>query len=287
MTQLKYNTLLLALLTIGTCACKHKKQQVNQPAGYDLSKPVKYDMPAELHEISGIAFPGTSDSLYAEEDEHGRIYFFKPGDKAAQYTELKHKGDFEDIALLKDKAILLESKGKFYVTPRNEIGKSETAKVQEFKNILPDGEFESLYANTKSDSIYVLCKHCDMDKTSKRSSGFILQLSADGQIHPAGNFQIMVKEIERRIGEDKIDFHPSAITQNSVSKNWYILSSVNKLLVVADAAWNVKEVYQLDAAMFPQPEGIAFDSQNNLWISNEGQDLKAANVLKFPYHAGK
>ncbi|RZK63080.1 MAG: SdiA-regulated family protein, partial [Pedobacter sp.] len=32
---------------------------------------------------------------------------------------------------------------------------------------------------------------------------------------------------------------------------------------------------------FNQPEGIAFDRDNNLYISNEGGDLSAGNILMF------
>jgi uncharacterized protein YjiK len=55
------------------------------------------------------------------------------------------------------------------------------------------------------------------------------------------------------------------------------------LLVIADNEWNVKEVYHLDPARFRQPEGICFDNDNNLYISNEGDDLSEGNVLKFAF----
>jgi uncharacterized protein YjiK len=45
----------------------------------------------------------------------------------------------------------------------------------------------------------------------------------------------------------------------------------------------VKEVYPLNPALFRQPEGIAFDNENNLYISNEGDDISKGNVLKFVF----
>jgi uncharacterized protein YjiK len=56
---------------------------------------------------------------------------------------------------------------------------------------------------------------------------------------------------------------------------------VNKLLVVTDRNWKAKEVCQLDGNTFNQPEGIAFDKDGNLFISNEGDDLSQGNILKF------
>ena len=50
-----------------------------------------------------------------------------------------------------------------------------------------------------------------------------------------------------------------------------------------DAQWIVKKVYPLKPTLFPQPEGIAFDKDNNLYISNERVAVDAATVLKFLY----
>jgi hypothetical protein len=55
------------------------------------------------------------------------------------------------------------------------------------------------------------------------------------------------------------------------------------MLVIADANWQVKEVYPLPSSTFVQPEGIAFDGNNNLYISNEGGPTSGGNILKFTY----
>ncbi|MEI9955485.1 MAG: SdiA-regulated domain-containing protein [Ferruginibacter sp.] len=66
-----------------------------------------------------------------------------------------------------------------------------------------------------------------------------------------------------------------------LTNEWYILSSVNKLLVITDNNWKVQKTYPLDASLFNQPEGIAFDKQGNLYISNEGGDSGKGTILKF------
>lgn len=260
------------------------KQTYNSPQGYDLNNPVKYYMPESLKEISGIAFyHGRSDSLYAEEDEDGKVYYFHLGDKQISHSRFGKAGDYEDIAILGEQVILLRSDGVFFVFPFKEIRNRGIQNVQKWNGILPSGEYEGLYADEKTNQLYALCKHCNDDNTTKSSSGYIFKLSPDGSVKQTGQFSINVRDIEALLGKKKIAFHPSAITKNQSKNEWYILSSVNKVLVVTDANWKVKAVYPIKPSLFVQPEGIAFDNQNNLYISNEGDKITPGTVFKFNY----
>jgi uncharacterized protein YjiK len=259
-------------------------QTYKSPQGYDLTKPVKYNMPESLLEISGIAFHhGKSDSLYAEQDEEGHVYYFRLGDKQVSHSKFGKRGDYEDIAILNDQVILLRSDGTLFIFPYNQVRNKDIANVQTVTNVLPPGEYEGLYADEKANQFYVLCKHCSVDNTKKSSSGYIFNLSANGGVKQSGTFSINVKDIEAIIAKKKVAFHPSALAKNPLTNEWYILSSVNKLLVVTDAAWKVKAAYTISPSLFIQPEGIAFDNQNNLYISNEGDKITPGTVLKFNY----
>jgi len=167
--------------------------------------------------------------------------------------------------------------------PYPKPGKKETDKVKIFEDLLPDGEYEGLASDDLSKKIYVLCKHCSSEKTNKWGGGSILQMDASGVLTPAGNFEIDIKEIDAISNSRKINFHPSALAQNPQTKEWFILSSVNKMLVIADQNWKVKSVYALNPSIFEQPEGIAFDRQQNLYISNERGQSSAASILVFAY----
>ncbi|MDN3583263.1 SdiA-regulated domain-containing protein [Mucilaginibacter flavus] len=253
------------------------------PKGYDLSKPEKFNMPDDLLEISGITFlNGNADMLYAEEDEDGRVYYLKLGDKQASYVHFGKKGDYEDLGICNGNMVLLRSDGVFFTFPFGQV-KSAEVDARKQDSLLPEGEYEGMYADDKSKSLYVLCKHCADDKTTKASSGYILSIQTDGTIKQTGTFSVDVTAIEKLAGQKKIAFHPSALTKNQATNEWYILSSVNKMLVVADASWKIKAVYPLNSA-FNQPEGIAFDAEQNLYISNEGGKLGMGNVLKFRYN---
>ncbi|MES1215643.1 MAG: SdiA-regulated domain-containing protein [Bacteroidota bacterium] len=254
------------------------------PYSYDLNVPEKFYMNDDLHEISGISFnKGNPDTIYAEQDEAGKLFHFKLGDKNYVVTKFGKKGDYEDVTICNGYVILLRSDGILFSFPLSAANDEKAGTVQEWQGLLPDGEFEGLYGDEKTSKLYVLCKHCGEDKTSKESTGTILQLSPDGKITASGGFSINVKEIESLANEKKISFHPSALAKSPATQEWYILSSVNKLLVVTDESFKPKAVYPLNSSIFNQPEGIAFDSNNNLYVSNEGGDLGSGTILKFVY----
>lgn len=286
------NILLILMLVAGcllsfSCA-QEQKEGYKSPQGYNLNQPEKYVMPDELHEISGIAFHnGNPDTVYAEQDEEGKVFYAKLGEKSFQHTIFGKHGDFEDIAIYKNQVFMLKSKGKLYTFPLAEVRQPQVAHVQELGSLLPEGEFESLYADPDEHKLYTICKNCADEKTTKTSSGFIFDIADNGQLQSAGSFKVRVKEIDRHAGESQMKFRPSALSKNPLTHQWYILSSVNKLLVVTDANWQITATYALDPTVFRQPEGITFDKSGNLYISNEGDELGAGNILKFAYSAAK
>lgn len=266
-------------------ACSMDKKPYLSPPGYNLNSPVKYNMPEKLTEISGITFHnGKPDSLYAEEDEKGRVYYFKPGDAEVKHTEFGKAGDYEDIGILNNRVIMMRSDGVFFVFPLAQVRSGQVSDVKKWNDLLPSGEYEGLYADEKIGQFYVLCKHCGDENTAKKCTVYSFRVSADGSsAKQSGQYTINVKDIEAITGAKKIAFHPSALTKNTFTNEWYILSSVNKILLVADNAWKVKAVYPINPALFRQPEGIAFDNQRNLYISNEGDKVTPGNVLKFTF----
>jgi len=268
-------------LFLGTLfACQGQKDEVKSPSGYQLSQPVKMRMREALLEISGIAFT-PKDELFAVQDEDGQIFRVAMDDGRILYSsKFGKKGDYEDIAVTGNQVIVLRSDGVLQTFESSLVGKIIPKVIQQ-KELLPAGEFESLFA--KDDSIYVLCKECAKDKGKKYTSGYVFSLNEKGKLAPAGNFKINIEEICEIAEKPKLHFRPSALAQHPKTKDWYVLSSVNRLLVVTDPAWKVREVYPLDPVLFLQPEGIAFDSKADLFISNEGDEISNGSVFKFAY----
>lgn len=276
----------LCCATVFLSCAQNKKDKIASPAGYNLSSPEKHNMPEALLEISGFAFSnGNPSKIYAQQDEEGKVFTLSLGSKKYQHTKFAKDGDFEDIAIAWGKVIVLKSNGDLFSFPLDETTNEHAEKVTHTKSVLPKGEYEGMYADAKQNKLYVICKECGIDKNTKQTSGFILSPQPGAFFKLTGTFKIDVSNVSKLSGRKKGTFHPSALAKHPLTGEWYLLSAINKTLVIADGQWNIKDLYPLSVNEFNQPEGIAFDQNANLYISNEGSDTQYGNILKFNYKA--
>ena len=279
----RYMFILLA--TAAILSCSLPKKDYTSPAGYDFTKPDKFNMPSSLLEISGLAFnDGRSDTVYSIQDEDGKVFRQKWDVKKQKNIKFARNDDFEDLAILRQMVFALNSDGVVYSFPLSEFGKKKSDKTREFKQLVPKGEYEGLYADTETNKIYIMCKSCPGDKKMKTATGYIFDYdSKEDRLIPADSFKLDLRRLEILNHKLKPKFAASALTRNTRTNEWFILSSANKLLLVADAQWTIKAAHRLNSSMFNQPEGIAFDKDMNLFIANEGDEITDGNILKFSH----
>jgi hypothetical protein len=278
------NRLMILILSLMTfSACSQTEEKFESPEGYDFNHPIVYKMPEELMEISGIAFaPATKDTMYAIQDEEGKIFYWKNGKPdILSHTKFGKHGDYEDVAITNIYAFVLISDGTLIQFPRKEIATGTISTIKEWSGLIPAGEYESLCADNEHNELYIVCKTCVADKSSGVLSGYILNIAEDGTIGLKSTFTINTGDFGQQKKKKKTGFHPSAIAFNEKKQEWYLLSSINKKLIIADRTWKVKQAISLNSSLFPQPEGISFDSDNNLYISNEAGNSSTGTVLKF------
>ena len=275
------NILPVLFLFLFACSSCKNRVQYKSPAGYDLNKPEKVVLNTALHEISGISFlNGNSSDIFAIEDEDGKLYSYTLADGKTSKLKFAKKGDYEDVTVLDNNSfVVLRSDGSLFWFPASAIGKEKVDSVQEYKNILPEGEYEGLTA--AEDKLFALCKNCPGDKGKKEVSVYTIQLDSVAALNVSGSFKIDISMVQAKGEREK--FNPSGIAKHPLTKEWYIISSVNKVLVVLDEQWKVKEFYPLDPSLFNQPEGITFNNTGDLYISNEG-GTGTADILLFKYH---
>jgi uncharacterized protein YjiK len=276
---------LMLFVLFGTIACKNPKNKYTSPAGYDFLKPDKFTMPSSLLEISGVAFHDmNSDTVYTIQDEDGKLFRQQWDVKKQKNMKFAPKGDYEDLAIFHDKVFVLKSNGTLYSFPFSESIREESDQVKESKRAVPKGEYESLYADPETSKLYILCKNCPVDKKKKQVTGYILDYDASlDSVGSIDSFKVDLTKLKDVNARLKTSASPSALTKNPDTKEWYILSSANKLLMVTDEHWKIKAAHKLNSSTFNQPEGLAFDKDLNLYISNEGDEITDGNIIKFKY----
>ena len=269
-----------ALLIILISSCAGSVKEENTVKNYNLGKPDKFIMPESLLEISGITFyKGKSDTIYGVQDEQGRFFRLAWDEKKQYNAKFGKQGDYEDVTIINGQVLILKSNGTLFSFPFGDSGYEEVDSVKELKHLLPKGEYEGLYGDEASGKVYVICKNCPEDNSKDLVSGYIIQVG--DSLYQTGTFQVDVHQIKSFTGKVKRGFRPSALAKNPVTNEWFMVSAVNKLLVVADSNWKIKEACFLNGNIFNQPEGIAFDAEGNLFIANEGDDLSQGNILRF------
>jgi hypothetical protein len=243
------------------------------PHGYDLGAPKKTVLPESLHEISGITFlHNDQDTLYAIEDETGRLFYFHLGNNRFPAWKFGKHGDYEDVTVMnQNEFAVLRSDGSLFVFPASMVRSGDNKGVKAYEHILPKGEYEGLCGD--DGKLIALCKNCVVDDKKTEVSGYVLQYDEKRVLRVADHFMV---------GVAKKKFHPSCLARHPLTKEWYIISSVNKELLVLDGQWKVKETYALNPDLFKQPEGLTFDAKGNMYISNEGVQGNA-NILYFSY----
>lgn len=250
------------------------------PAGYDLDRPEKIKPGKGLDEISGIAFNDAMQKLMAVNDEDGKLFSISlKGEQTTNSTKFAGKGDYEDIVYTGNDYYVLKSNGDIY---RLKYIFTDSASHEKFAFPHPGNEFEGIFFNNSSNKLFVLCKSCKKDASSKEVSLFSFDL-ATMQWSSDAAFQIDVRQISDLLKTDKLIFKPSAIAVHPFKKQLYILSGVNKLLVTAGMDGIIKEAFILNPSLFKQPEGICFANNGDMYISNEAGDLGSADILLFPY----
>ncbi|RZJ80164.1 MAG: hypothetical protein EOO20_26230, partial [Chryseobacterium sp.] len=156
-----------------SCKQPEKKEKWSNNDMYDISNPTIINLPAELDEISGIAYYEKDTSVFAIIDEDGFLYkipIMRPND--IKKWRFDKQRDYEDLILKDSQFFVLVSNGNVeklrFAGDLIEIEKYKFNDASKKAN-----EFETLYLDTDSNKIVIVCKQCEEDK-KKVVSSFVL-----------------------------------------------------------------------------------------------------------------
>ena len=226
----------------------------------------------ELTENSGLSF--YNNSIYTHNDELGIIYEIAPSTgQILNSIDFDIKDDFEGIEIISNEAILVNSKGKIY-SVNLESKKTKTHKIK-FKN---KEEIEGICINLfKKDHILLACKASDSNKEKYVFNYDLINKKIDKNPF----FKIKLKSLlkyakSNNLSKKRIEkFAPSGIAISPQSKEIFITSARGSLLAIFSQDKKLKKIVELNSNILPQPEGICFNLNNQLFISSEGKNDNA------------
>lgn len=251
-----------------------RKEEFN----YDLSEPSRtLHLPYELVEVSGLEYH--QDRLLAINDEKGRIYSIDTASgKVIEVESFWDAGDYEGIAVKDNTPIIINSAGNIYVV------KDET---REYKtSFSEENDLEGVTFDPKTNSLLLVTKrkglHTEQNGVYRYDMShqkliedelFEINRKAlweEVKEHYDSYSKSKKKQIKKRIR----DFSPSGIALDRKGR-YFIISARGSTLAVFNSDGTLDDIHLLNEEILPQPEGITFDANQNLYISTEGKSLLA------------
>lgn len=293
----------VVLLNLSFCTNIHKENRITMESfPYKINEPDNvYKLPAKLAEISGIAFHAKDNVIACHNDEKGMVYFYDlVAQKISDELEFAQEGDFEDIAFADNGFYVLRSDGYLF-----HILKSGQNDHNVYKYTTPLNEkndTEGLCYDNKDNSLLIACKgkagigknklkdtiaiyKYDISSHQLLEDPFIaINIEDIKEFIKLNKIEEIAHEVGKALDENSKDpvFRPSAIALHPISDEIYILASVGKKIVVTDRNGKINAVVNLDKQLFPQPEGISFKPNGDMFISNESE-IGSPNILEFRY----
>ena len=269
----------------------NKEKEIIEPVSlqsidYDLARPLKkWSLSDTLAEISGIAWLGEN-KLLAIEDQHPILYELRLEDTAGTIInkiEFRQtdddKMDFEDLAVVGDTSYALWSHGAIFKI----IGKKKGVTAERTKTWLKkDNNTEGLAYDPVSGNLLIACKEESGLEDVKKSTRAIFEFDRKADSLKPDPFMLINKNDFEKIAGEKVDFYPSAIAVHPTTHDIYVISTKDtKAIAQFSYKGKLKAFDYIDKELIPQPEGICFDPQGNLYISTESRHHKPPYIYKF------
>ena len=290
------SVLSIGILTFSICtSCSDKSKSKNeetekpvslQSIDYDLLHPLKkWSLSDSLAQISGIVWV-KNDQFLAIEDVRPVLYDIKLGDTAGIITNKiqfrqaqENKFDFEDLAVVNDTVYALWSHGAIFKIIK---GKKEDSAQRTKTWLKKDNNTEGLAYDPVSSNLLIACKEESGLQNEKKSTRAIYEFDRKADSLKADPFMLINKKDFEAVAGEKVDFYPSAIAVHPITHDIYIVSTKDtKAIAQFSHDGKLKAFDYIDKEMLPQPEGICFDPEGNLYISTESRHHMPPYIYKF------
>lgn len=264
---------------------------------YDLENPTAImELSNKLKEISGLSYSSRKKAIAAVNDEQGSIYFIDPASgKILEEISFWKEGDYEGVEVVDNVIYAVKNTGTLYAITNWETGSNpHTEKIN--STLTKENDIEGLGYDPIKNVLLLACKDQPYaDKKDDRHRAIYSFYLSSNFLDPNPSLILSRKNFEKyfekhpesKIAEkfeehkDMLAFRPSGIAVQPGSGHIYLISSADRILLVLDAESNIIHLEKLKKKIHPQPEGITFDTEGNLFISNEGVEEDRATLVKY------
>lgn len=271
--------------------------------GYSMESPDKtFELDSALDEISGLTLSADARYLLANNDELGIVYFLnKETGEIVKELTFQDEGDYEGIEIVGNKAFIVKSKGTIYEI--EDINAPEL-KVNKYGCFLTkENDVEALGYDAKNNRLLMGCKgkSGDGEEYLRKKAVFAFDL-VNMKLIEEPIFMVTLEDVCSYLGAcslhrevldnlneffnpqgEILNFSPSSLAIHPITGHIYITSSKGKMILVLDAQGKVLHIEKLQKSLHPQPEGLCFEKDGTMWISNEAKKDAPARLYKFAY----
>lgn len=264
---------------------------------YNLSAPDKvYNLPPALYEISGITEVDAS-TFACVQDEHGIVFIHDINkNKTIRSIVFGSEGDYEDIARV-DKTLYVLRSDEVLAEITNFA--SDNFKRQAYSAGIPGKDAEGLCYDRKNNRLLLVPKEISDDNEENKGKRFIYGFDlVSKKLIKGPVLRFNIKTIEKfaidnsikvpmkgkkgEKDEPDIKLRISALGIHPITNRLFVISGMERLLLVFDMNGNIEYLEKLNSEIFPQPEGITFMKNGDMFISNEGRN-ELATLVRFNY----
>lgn len=239
----------------------------------------KWDLPSILKEVSAIGYLDP-DRMVCVQDEDGLLFIYNiRSSEIEKEIPFAGPGDYEGLALVGKTAYVLRSDGIIFEI--KEFYTSQKPLVTEHKTTLSEKQnTEGLCYDSRNNRLLIAIKGFEPDtKDYKGIYAFDLE---NNKFVSTPVFKIDLKnDIFKDITKGKKDavINPSGIALNPGTGDLYIIEATRPKMIIMNKDGRITSLIPLKGKEFSQPEGVIFDTEGNLYISNEGKK-NPGNILK-------
>lgn len=253
---------------------------------FDLRKPTQvFELPANLTEISALT-DVDPETIACVHDESAAIYLLSTSTgRILDSAVFAGPADMEGLTRVGDEFFALRSDGLVY-----RLGDKAAGFVlrDTFRIALPNKNIEGLGFDERSGMVLISPK--DLVKSSKEGKDERTIHAIDPQaisMSPRAVLRLSLSKLEQEAmakgiviprenkGKSKekspLKLRYSSVAVHPSSGYYYLLSAVDRTLLVVDRGGHLVDLVLLDRKLLPKAEGITFTSNGDLWLSSEGK----------------